>query len=163
MRIRYFSITICAVFAALILLHPDAFAKARPNGDDARAARTIAPTTVNAKTGVKLAQLGGRRVGGRRVGGRRFGVGPLGGRRFGGRRFGGRRVFGRRFGRRRYYNYTPIVPFVYGGAVVPYYYYYYDDYPAGRCAYWHRRCVANWGYRNSNYYGCMRYYGCSRY
>ncbi len=30
----------------------------------------------------------------------------------------------------------------------------------GRCRYWHRRCVRNWGYGNSNYYGCMRYHGC---
>jgi len=31
---------------------------------------------------------------------------------------------------------------------------------AGRCGYWHRRCVRNWGYGNSNYFGCMRYHGC---
>lgn len=30
----------------------------------------------------------------------------------------------------------------------------------GRCAYWSRRCAANWGYGNRNYRGCMRYYGC---
>jgi len=30
----------------------------------------------------------------------------------------------------------------------------------GRCGYWHRRCVRNWGYANPNYYGCMRYHGC---
>ena len=30
----------------------------------------------------------------------------------------------------------------------------------GRCRHWHRRCVRNWGYGNSNYYGCMRYHGC---
>lgn len=29
-----------------------------------------------------------------------------------------------------------------------------------RCAYWHRRCVENWGYNNPDYRGCMRYYGC---
>lgn len=29
-----------------------------------------------------------------------------------------------------------------------------------RCLYWHDRCVANWGYNNPDYYGCMRYHGC---
>jgi len=61
---------------------------------------------------------------------------------------------------------------------LPYYYPYYYGYPGyysgyyyrpyrpyrrrygRRCGYWHDRCVANWGYRNSNYYGCMRYHGC---
>jgi len=28
------------------------------------------------------------------------------------------------------------------------------------CRYWSRRCASNWGYRNSDYYGCMRYHGC---
>lgn len=30
----------------------------------------------------------------------------------------------------------------------------------GTCSYWHNQCVANWGYANPNYYGCMRYHGC---
>jgi len=30
----------------------------------------------------------------------------------------------------------------------------------GRCGYWRKRCGANWGYGNSNYYGCLRYHGC---
>lgn len=30
----------------------------------------------------------------------------------------------------------------------------------GACGYWSQRCAANWGYGNSNYYGCMRYEGC---
>ena len=34
--------------------------------------------------------------------------------------------------------------------------YYYDD----RCEYWQRRCVAEWGFGNPDYYGCMRYHGC---
>lgn len=48
-----------------------------------------------------------------------------------------------------------------------YYYRYYVPRPrarrlyrqSNRHAYWSRRCAANWGYRNSNYYGCMRYHG----
>lgn len=28
------------------------------------------------------------------------------------------------------------------------------------CSYWSRRCVANWGYNNANYRGCMRYHRC---
>lgn len=37
-----------------------------------------------------------------------------------------------------------------------------DYYPRydGRCSKWHRRCVANWGHRNEDYYGCMDYHGC---
>jgi len=31
---------------------------------------------------------------------------------------------------------------------------------ARSCRHWHRRCVRNWGYGNSNYFGCMRYHGC---
>ncbi len=30
----------------------------------------------------------------------------------------------------------------------------------GRCSYWRKRCAANWGYGNSNYYGCLRYHRC---
>jgi hypothetical protein len=30
----------------------------------------------------------------------------------------------------------------------------------GRCSYWARRCAENWGYRNSDFYGCLRYHGC---
>jgi hypothetical protein len=33
-------------------------------------------------------------------------------------------------------------------------------YGGGSCSYWSRRCADNWGYRNSDYYGCMRYHGC---
>ena len=28
------------------------------------------------------------------------------------------------------------------------------------CAYWSRRCAANWGYGGPDYRGCMRYYKC---
>jgi hypothetical protein len=47
----------------------------------------------------------------------------------------------------------------------PYYYpprRYYTPRPyvGGQCAYWHQRCLQNWGYSNSNYRGCMRYHGC---
>lgn len=30
----------------------------------------------------------------------------------------------------------------------------------GSCDYWSDRCISNWGYGNSNYYGCLRYHGC---
>ena len=62
-------------------------------------------------------------------------------------------------GRYPYYHY----PYYYR----PYYYrpYYYRSYRyrrsyGSRCSYWSRRCVRNWGYRNRNYYGCMRHHGC---
>lgn len=31
---------------------------------------------------------------------------------------------------------------------------------ARRCGYWRDRCAVNWGWRNPDYYGCLRYYGC---
>lgn len=30
----------------------------------------------------------------------------------------------------------------------------------GQCEHWRIQCTRNWGYGNSNYYGCMRYHGC---
>lgn len=65
--------------------------------------------------------------------------------------------------RRRYHRGPSIylsLPFY--GYAAPYYYsrsYSYRPY-AGRCAYWQRRCSANWGYGNADYYGCLRYHGC---
>ena len=41
--------------------------------------------------------------------------------------------------------------------------YYYDRYEVrrgGRCDYWARQCGRNWGYRNPDFYGCMRYHRC---
>jgi hypothetical protein len=32
--------------------------------------------------------------------------------------------------------------------------------PGYSCGYWQDQCAARWGYRGSNYYGCMRYHGC---
>ncbi len=58
--------------------------------------------------------------------------------------------------------------YIYGG-YAPYYYgfpgysYYtprrYGQY-GGRCAYWKRQCIAEWGYLNRDYHGCMRYHRC---
>ena len=50
----------------------------------------------------------------------------------------------------------------------PYYYrpYYYRPYSyrssryGSRCSYWRSRCAENWGYRNNDYYGCLRYHRC---
>jgi hypothetical protein len=43
-------------------------------------------------------------------------------------------------------------------------YYYYKRSPRrsyrSSCSYWSDRCADNWGYRNSDYYGCLRYHGC---
>ena len=63
----------------------------------------------------------------------------------------------------RYYGYYGYYPFYFGSYYYqPYYSYPYYGYRryAGRCSYWRRRCARNWGYGNSNYYGCLRYYGC---
>jgi len=59
-----------------------------------------------------------------------------------------RRRHRRRYIRRHYY--------------VPYYRGYYYGYGPryGRCDYWRKRCIANWGYGNPDFYGCMRYHGC---
>lgn len=58
--------------------------------------------------------------------------------------------------------------FIYGGFTP--YYRYYPSYPSytyyeprryeGRCAYWEERCVAEWGYENPDFYGCMQYHRC---
>ena len=31
---------------------------------------------------------------------------------------------------------------------------------SGQCAKWHRKCAANWGKGNEDYYGCMNYHRC---
>ena len=31
----------------------------------------------------------------------------------------------------------------------------------GSCWRWKRRCQANWGYGNEDFWGCMRYHGCN--
>ena len=48
----------------------------------------------------------------------------------------------------------PFVPNYYG------YGYSRPRYSGGSCGYWSSRCAENWGYGNSNYYGCLRYHGC---
>ena len=111
-----------------------------------------------------------RRARNRRRGARR-------GRR-GARRFrGGRRLF-RRGGRRFRGPYlafpSPAIPYYYNSNPYydypsanydPYYYGGYDYTPTppprgGSCARWRRRCQANWGYGNQDFWGCMRYHGC---
>ena len=129
------------------------------------------------------ARGGGRRGGYARGGGRRGGYG--GGRRANRRAYlnGGRGGYNRGRGRynrgrhgRRYRHRRGRNRHYYGGYWYAYpwwlgvgsYYYgdnYNDWYPAyrssgGRCVKWHRRCVANWGYRNSDYLGCMRFHRC---
>jgi hypothetical protein len=74
-------------------------------------------------------------------------------------------------GPRPYYHY--YTPYYYRPYYYPYYSYrYYRPYHSyrrtykrrrsysSRCSRWSRRCTANWGYRNKNYYGCMRYHRC---
>lgn len=84
--------------------------------------------------------------------------------RRGHRRWGRHRRWGHRRYSRRHYRRGPRfgiylgAPLYYGYSR-PYYRSYRGRY-RGRCGHWHRRCVANWGYRNSSYYGCMRYHGC---
>lgn len=90
-------------------------------------------------------------------------------------RWDGRRWYGPRYRYRR-----PGYTYFYGGwwypfawwsspALIyrpyrPYYYYdrpYYRPRVASRsCEYWRDRCIANWGYANNDFRGCMRYHGC---
>jgi hypothetical protein len=53
-----------------------------------------------------------------------------------------------------YFGIYPFVPNYYG------YGYSRPRYSGGSCSYWSDRCIENWGYGNSNYYGCLRYHGC---
>jgi hypothetical protein len=77
--------------------------------------------------------------------------------------------------------YLPIVPYI--AYDYPYYYsrgyypthigpgYVYYGYPSnagrsyepkygGRCSKWERKCAANWGDGNEDFYGCLDYHGC---
>ena len=131
-----------------------------------RARRGIRGGGRRARRGVRRGNRRARR--GARRGGRRA---RRGGRRAhrGNRRY--HRRHNRRHRRRRARVHIGIYPYYYGG--YPYYYggyypyygdsgYYYSPrrYRGGRCGKWRRRCRANWGYRNSDYYGCLRYHGC---
>ena len=101
---------------------------------------------------------GGGRKAYRRGGGGRRAYRGGGGSRKAYRRGGGHRKAYRSRGYKRRYSRGPSIYFS-----IPYYAYprYYSYRPYyGRCEYWRRRCAANWGYRNSDYYGCMRYHGC---
>ena len=84
------------------------------------------------------------------------------GRRHYRRAYRGRRYRHRRWHHRHYYGgYWYAYPWWLGVASYPYYRdYYYAPVRRGRCVKWHRRCVANWGYRNSDYVGCMRFHRC---
>jgi hypothetical protein len=62
------------------------------------------------------------------------------------------------YGYRRYHR-GPRFRFYFGPSFAyPGYGYGYRRY--GSCSYWRYRCAQNWGYGNSNYYGCLRYHGC---
>jgi hypothetical protein len=183
MPIRHLARYVGAAIAALLLSHNHAIAAPQSGVDVARNARAVAVNTAGGKTGVNLAQRGpsdtarpqgapGGAVRSGNPGGRSFRGSNPSNRSFS-RRGPSRRTFSDSWRHRRTYrsfrprrhlrrHYTPIYPYVFGfyDFYDPYPYYYDDVFPAGRCAYWHRRCVQNWGYRNNNYYGCMRYYDC---
>lgn len=154
MQIRHLARFVCAATAALFLSQSGAIA-VQPDSGIGRSAPSATVDADRVQARVKLAQAmrgpGSGSASPRK--GTRSRSGSRG--RRGGR--GGRHAFG---GTRRYRGGSfvgPLSPFVYGFSSP----YFYDDYPSsGRCAYWHRRCVASWGYGNDNYYGCMRYYGC---
>lgn len=78
-----------------------------------------------------------------------------------------RRHYGRHYrGHRRYRRHRRWrralrhYPYYYGHRSYYHRPYRYRRYGYGRCGKWRRRCAANWGYRNKNYYGCLRHHGC---
>ena len=121
-----------------------------------RAARRARRARQGYRGGGRRARRAGRRVRHARRGGRRY-----------------HRRHHRRYKRRRARVHIGFYPYYYGG-YYPYYYggyapYYYGTptyytprrrYRRSGCGYWRRQCRANWGYRNSDYYGCLRYHGC---
>jgi hypothetical protein len=71
--------------------------------------------------------------------------------------------------RRHYYSSSPFFSFYFGPSYYDDYYYndYEDnyDYPAsdnygGACGRWQQECARNWGYKTSDYYGCLKYHRC---
>ncbi|MXN65634.1 hypothetical protein GR183_12035 [Stappia sp. GBMRC 2046] len=122
---------------------------------------------------------GGYRGGGRyyRGGGRSYRGGGRSYRggggyyRGGGRHYAGRGYHhgGRWYGPRYRYR-RPGFTYFYGGWWYPYIWWgapalayaprYYAQPVVPACQYWSDRCIANWGYANPNYYGCLRYHRC---
>ncbi len=137
------------------------YASAKPTIDEqgpAQAAKVVGQ--VDKALPVKLAERSGRRAS---RGGYRSRRGYRGRRAYRGRRSYQRRSYrrGRYWGGSSYYYGLPFLAFPYAYSY-PYSTYYSYPYTTrryrGGSGYWHRRCVRNWGYRNSNYYGCMRYH-----
>jgi hypothetical protein len=95
-----------------------------------------------------------------------LGIGRSGLRRdYSGKRYNSSKRYRNRYGRRHYRNrglQFGVYPFVpsYGYDYGYSYSYSRPRYSSGSCGYWSSRCVENWGYGNSNYYGCLRYHGC---
>ncbi|NRG19323.1 hypothetical protein HPQ64_16650 [Rhizobiales bacterium] len=123
-------------------------------------------TEVQYRRGNRQANRGGAYRGGRRYyrGGRAY--------RGGGRYYGGRQGYhrgGRWYGPRYRYR-RPGFTYFYGGWWYPYVWWgapaaayaprYYAQPVVPACQYWSDRCIANWGYANPNYRGCMRYHRC---
>jgi len=137
---------------------PGSVANATPAAKSAL--NTVVPISETANAGVTEVGRRGRKWRGRRSfkrHGRSFS------RRSFSRRGYSRRGFKRyRYGKyRRHRNRDIFIGSLLGlGLLAAPSYGYNRHYRGGSCGYWSRRCANNWGYRNSNYYGCMRYHGC---
>lgn len=159
MRMRTLPLATLAGATLLLLTAGAAEARIVTDGDAgaATSAKSALPTTANkAPENIKLARKGFRGGrGGFRAPRRSFSVrsGPRSPGRVKIHRPGRGVVIHRRIKRPRILRYRTYVPTI---VVVPRVY----RYQSSSCSYWHRRCVANWGYSNSDYRGCMRYHGC---
>lgn len=145
MLLHFFLRFSAVVIAMALMFHTSA--DARPHVDG-----SIAPPVTEAQTPEDTApvQLAGWGYYGRRgfYGGFYGGFGP--GFYFGAPLYhsypyyGYRRHYGYRHRRVRPYRYRSRV-YRRGG---------------GRCGYWRRQCIKNWGANNADFRGCMRYEGC---
>jgi hypothetical protein len=141
-------------------------ANALVGGKSALDNRTPISETANAG----VTEVGRRR--GRGFKGRSFNRRSFNRRNFSRNRDGFRRKFSNRrsYRRHRYNDYGYALPLLglglYLGSRPNYYYnddYYYEarpSYSGGRCAHWRNECADNWGYGNSDYYGCLKYHNC---
>ncbi|MGD9868959.1 MAG: hypothetical protein AB7U38_13255 [Hyphomicrobiales bacterium] len=79
-------------------------------------------------------------------------IGPGGFGLYSGPRYYGPRYYQPYYAPRPYY-YVPPPPVYYTPPAA-------SPYGSGHCAYYADACARNWGWRNNNWYGCMRYHGC---
>jgi hypothetical protein len=154
MTVRHFTIAaaFCAAFIATTMTPASAQAAAGTRLGVPDAVLLTAESALRTGETADVYTIRDRRGRGNRRWGR------SGGRRWGGGHRRHNRWGGRRHSRRHYYGYgSPSIQLY---VAPPIYSYRAPRYRSNSCDYWADRCAANWGYRNSDYYGCLRYHGC---